>query len=519
MNKNTTETTEAQEPEASIYDAQTQKNLAEAQERYEAEQENLGKINYKGHLGAQSKTQAATTLVPIPMRQRLQFKGESQAPAPELIFPAAYKRTTTTPEPQPNLSVSISAPEAPSIADQIKQAAEQVRQQADPANATKAAELEALTTSYEELRRRIIDPEQHKQAPTPALEMNGKTCFIPGELFCISGQAKSRKSFLLAIFAAALAQQGGLGLFGGVLTGRLPANKRKILIIDTEQAAYHTAKALKRARSLCNEADAQNIEYIHLNGVSPTELLKMVEAAAQLHPDLGGLIIDNGGDLLERGENDEQEAAAVANKLNHLAQQYGLVVGVVVHNARTTGSGDAAGHLGTRLARKAALHIVVSKAPGTADKTTSTTEIKRCRWPDPDPISFEILPDELGTPAWVPYIKPKTQRTQDLEKQYKETADARAAAGRGRPRLPDPDELGPELHDEAWAKVWTHKQAQEGNGLTKAQLLPILTNAWRKVKGCEFGEKKGREYLAYGIDQGYAEPRGSRYYQPETEQE
>ena len=46
MNKNTTETPEAQEPEASIYDAQTQKNLAEAQERYEAEQENLGKINY-----------------------------------------------------------------------------------------------------------------------------------------------------------------------------------------------------------------------------------------------------------------------------------------------------------------------------------------------------------------------------------------------------------------------------------------------------------------------------------------
>ena len=383
MNKNTTETPEAQEPEASIYDAQTQKNLAEAQERYEAEQENLGKINYKGHLGAQSKTQAATTLVPIPMRQRLQFKGESQAPPPELIFPAAYKRTTTTPEPQPNLSVSISAPEAPSIADQIKQAAEQVRQQADPANATKAAELEALTTSYEELRRRIIDPEQHKQAPTPALEMNGKTCFIPGELFCISGQAKSRKSFLLAIFAAALAQQGGLGLFGGALTGRLPANKRKILIIDTEQAAYHTAKALKRARSLCNEADAQNIEYIHLNGVSPTELLKMVEAAAQLHPDLGGIIIDNGGDLLERGENDEQEAAAVANKLNHLAQQYGLVVGVVVHNARTTGSGDAAGHLGTRLARKAALHIVVSKAPGTANKTPAPPKLSAAVGPTP----------------------------------------------------------------------------------------------------------------------------------------
>ena len=447
--KNTPQT-EATETDLPILNETTTRNLLAAIAQNEYEQDNLTKINYKGHLGGQTKEQAATIILAPPETRKPQiyFKGESQAPPLQFTFPKVppqyQKEPATTPAPpqatsgttseaakEPELrsefpekikehlqSGATPEPGAPAdflerITEHLGRDLEHLRNQKDPETARAIAEREKLTAPYEALKKQFVDPDQHRKPPAAALRINGKTAFIPGEVFYISGQAKARKSFLLSIFAAALAHQEGRTLFGGALEGNLPPHKRKILVIDTEQAAYHTAISLKRARALCSDADASNIVYAHLSGKRPAELLTMLHAAAELHPDLGALIIDNGSDLLERGENDEQEASAVASTLNAIAQQYSIAIGVIVHNARTTGSGDAAGHLGTRLARKAALHIVVSKAPGLAGKTTSTTEIKRCRWPEPEPISFEIERDDLGTPFLVPYIAPKSEKVQE----------------------------------------------------------------------------------------------------------
>jgi len=509
----------------------TQENLEEAVSRITEQQENLAPIRHNGSAGFIPSTTTATKPPSIGGR-KVYLKLEAHAPKPqpsqELKFGPAW-RQSEEPKAAPDLASSEDKlnqaaawlpNELAEIAQHIRKDAAEAAAEPTPEDEDAKRKAEAMQSAFETLKKNLIDLSKCATKPQAALEMNGKTCFTLGEIFVISGQAKARKSFLLSIFAAALAHREGRTLFGGTLKGDLPSDKCEILIIDTEQAEYHCARSLKRAQMLCNEADAENIHYVHAAGKTPAELLQMIEAAAQLFPRLGVVIIDNAGDLMEAGENDEKEAAFIANGLNSLAQAHQLAVGLVVHNARTTGSGDLNGQLGSKLARKCAFHIVVSKVHKAATPT-STTEIKRCRWQDPEPFSFEILADDLGTPSWVPYIEPRSEAAVKREAEFAEINQVRKAAGRGRPKLLDPSEYSEEMHHAAWRLVWSHPTAANAETLTKAKIIPILTNCWRKAnKGeNEFGEKRAEEFLAYAVGEGYAQQNTKGRYLKPTEGE
>lgn len=515
----------------------TEENLARHIAELAEQQENARPIRFNGSGGfAPGPIKPTKPQLLKEGKSYQQFGSLAPRPQPrqEMNFPPTW-RQSQEPKATPDLVTAEETlnqeadPIGAGLPNGLTELARHIVQDAQAAAAEPRPEEQAtnqnteeIQSSYATLRKNLIDPKKALQKPQAALTMNGKTCFTLGEIFVISGAAKARKSFLLQIFAAALAQQNGkFGVFGDCLAGGLPSNKKNVLIIDTEQSEYHCARSLKRSQMLCNELDAENIHYAHAVGKTPAELLTMLEAAAQLFPNLGAIIIDNGGDLMEAGENDEKEAAFIANGLNSLAQAHQIAVGLVVHNARTTGSGDLNGQLGSKLARKCAFHIVVSKVPKTATPT-STTEIKRCRWQDPEPFTFEIQADELGTPAWLPYIAPKSETAQRREAEFAEINQVRKAAGRGRPKLLDPAEYSEEMHQAAWNLVWSHPTAASAESLTKAQIIPILTNSWRKAnKGeSEFGEKRAEEFLSHAIGEGYTQQNAKgRYIKPTEEEE
>lgn len=165
----------------------------------------------------------------------------------------------------------------------------------------------------------------------------------------IIGRAKSRKSFAVTMFAAALS--GGMNLYNKFKV----LKPQKVLYADTEQSADDVQLVTKRVRAISGQED--NLFMYPLKPYNPKERIKAIELLLIEHkPDV--LIIDGIKDLIYN-INDAVECTDVMSILQKWNVVYDIHITCVLHQNK--GDGNARGHIGTELDNKCQVMIRITK--------------------------------------------------------------------------------------------------------------------------------------------------------------
>lgn len=203
---------------------------------------------------------------------------------------------------------------------------------------------------------------------------NGDTIQIPvmtaGNISAIQGKAKSRKTFFLCLAAYMISKQNDLN----------------IVIFDTEQADYHSAKTRGRI-DIMNETI--KLEYFRLRKYTKDINLDFInEYICTYKPDL--IFIDNIRDCMS-DINSNTETSAVLKVLKQITDEYGTHCCVTLHENPYSDNGKARGVIGTELQNACETIFKVEKD----NEITKVTGLFT-RNGDFDEISFKV--DEQGMP-------------------------------------------------------------------------------------------------------------------------
>lgn len=248
------------------------------------------------------------------------------------------------------------------------------------------AEIEtAGTQTPPELQDVILDYTKDVKAPETVLQIGENPTFTRGNISCISGKAKSRKSFLIALFA-----------------GDLIKESCKVLLIDTEQGTYHITKSAQRILQLADISlfeKSNNLIVLTLREKDTNARRELTEQAIKYYtPDI--VFIDGIRDLIY-SINDEREATEIINLLMRLSSEQNTHICSVLHENK--GDNNTRGHIGTELMNKSEAIISVTK-----DGDLSKVEPKYCRNIDFETFYFRINENNLpekATPEVMPTEK------------------------------------------------------------------------------------------------------------------
>lgn len=243
----------------------------------------------------------------------------------------------------------------------------------------------------------LIDLSKEIKEPQPLISLGEKPLFTRGNISCISGKAKSRKTFLNCLFSAQFLEDAD--------------TKTKIVIFDTEQAKFHVQKTAKRIHRLLEWDDKENSEQLRvfaLRELTTEKRIDLVKNAIQhFTPDL--VFIDGVRDLLH-DFNSISESTDLVNLLMNLSSVYNCHICVVLHENKIDNS--LRGHAGTELQNKSETVISVE-----ADGNISAVAPKYCRNIPFEKFYFHV--NESGLPEYCdPEIKPKN--TDKLKEQFTE---------------------------------------------------------------------------------------------------
>jgi hypothetical protein len=250
------------------------------------------------------------------------------------------------------------------------------------------AEIEtAGTQTPPELQDVILDYTKDVKAPETVLQIGENPTFTRGNISCISGKAKSRKSFLIALLA-----------------GDLIKESCKVLLIDTEQGTYHITKSAQRILQLADISlfeKSNNLIVLTLREKGTNARRELTEQAIKYYtPDI--VFIDGIRDLIY-SINDEHEATEIINLLMRLSSEQNIHICSVLHENK--GDNNTRGHIGTELMNKSETIISVTK-----DGDLSKVEPKFCRNIDFETFYFRINENSLpekATPEAIPTEKEK----------------------------------------------------------------------------------------------------------------
>ncbi|MDX1702482.1 MAG: AAA family ATPase, partial [Melioribacteraceae bacterium] len=251
--------------------------------------------------------------------------------------------------------------------------------------------------SYKDLYKiSKIDPYQEIDPPKSVLDIANSdgsysTYGTLGNFSVVTGKAKARKSFFIAIMVAAAICKN---IIMKKFVNHLPENKSKILYFDTEQGRYHVQLALKRIFKMGDIKNIENIDMFSLRSFSVEERLNFIEETIKNTPNLGFVIIDGIRDLLT-SINDEEQATKISNLLLKWTEELNIHIVTVLHQNKS--DSNARGHIGTELINKAETVLSVTKPESNSD--ISVMEAQQCRNREPQMFAFEIDSEGLPIPA------------------------------------------------------------------------------------------------------------------------
>ena len=239
----------------------------------------------------------------------------------------------------------------------------------------------------------LLDLSKEIQEPQPLVFVGNTPIFTRGNISCVSGKAKSRKTFLIGLFASQFLEH---------------ATKEKIIIFDTEQGTFHAQKSTKRIHRLLDWSENENSEKLRvfkLRELKTEERREfVVNAIRHFKPDF--VIIDGARDLV-KSINNEEEATETTGLLMNLSSVNNCHICAVLHENKADNS--LRGHLGTELQNKS--ETVISVEP---DGIVSAVSPKYCRDIPFEKFYFRI--NKNGLPEYCePDMKPKnTDKLQEI---------------------------------------------------------------------------------------------------------
>lgn len=285
-----------------------------------------------------------------------------------------------------------------------------------------------------------------------------------GNFSCITGKAKSKKTFLISMFIAAFLK-GSLYLIRVIKFG----NKKRIIWFDTEQSRFHVHKALRKALDLAEDSQLHNIEVYDLRPYTPQERQQMIDFVLMednVAKDISFVVIDGIRDLVT-DINDPKQATDCVTWLMKVTELMELHICTVLHQNK--GDNNARGHLGTEIVNKAESILSVQKE--SSNQNISIVNAEQCRDKEFKPFAFSISDNGL------PYILEDYAPSKD-GKQKKLMAS----------------EVAESTHREIMQAIF--KNANEYN---RADLVTNIKLKYQQY-GIDFGDNKTREFLHHNLN-------------------
>lgn len=226
----------------------------------------------------------------------------------------------------------------------------------------------------------LEDMTQEYEEPVPLLKMkdeigNMTPVFTIGSLSIITGQAKSRKSFLGTLLMSELLN-----------IHRNDVKPFIILHIDTEQSRYYFRKSIERLYRLQEwQSGTNNPQYIPMGFKTCPKAERKIfleDAIKAYHPDF--VFLDGARDMVI-DFNEPVECGDFAEMISYLCGKYDTHICSVIHENR--GSDKVRGHLGAEMTNKCETIMEVKLADSS---NISTVEAKECRAMKFAPFCFKI---------------------------------------------------------------------------------------------------------------------------------
>jgi len=231
---------------------------------------------------------------------------------------------------------------------------------------------------------------------TIALQQGDTPIFSIGDISCVTGLPKSRKTFLITAIAVAFLKDGGFLSLSSEL------DEKRILIVDTEQSKRFVQILVRRIYRLmewdysCDHMES--IQILSLRELTPEKRWEVVQTAIKKwRPQM--VLIDGSSDLIEN-TNDETSSFAMVQNLMRIASVERCHVCNVVHT--NPNSEKTRGHFGSELQRKSETVMFVQK-----DGDTTTVKPQFTRSVEFLPFSFRI--NEYGVPEQTEVVVPKQE--------------------------------------------------------------------------------------------------------------
>ena len=194
-----------------------------------------------------------------------------------------------------------------------------------------------------------------EECPPEVIKVDDKVFGTLGNFSIITGKPKSGKTFnVSAIAAAAIC---GRQVLNYAVT--LPADRRTVLYIDTEQARPHCRTVIRRIHKMTGmtSKDMTNLMFCPLREMNDVMRTAFIEKCLRDFPTIGLVIIDGIRDLL-KDINSQVESNHVVNKLMEWTAFYDIhIVGVLHQNKNDD---NTRGTLGTETNNKAESTMLTS---------------------------------------------------------------------------------------------------------------------------------------------------------------
>ena len=312
-----------------------------------------------------------------------------------------------------------------------------------------------------------LDLSEDVQEPQPLLKQGDVNVLTRGNFSCVTGLAKSRKTFLLsAVTGAFLCDDEFMGFEGTTDTGT-------VLYFDTEQSRPHVTKVVRRIHQIAGFDDKVNNERLRvlcLRELMPEDRTKAImQAMEQVRPAL--CVIDGVADLMT-DTNSNTESVSIATMLLQLTTRYDCHIITTIHT--NPGGDKARGHIGSEVVRKAETVMHVAK-----DGITSKVTAPYCRGIELQDLAFVIngagLPELTDVPASTSKsielenlfaeILPLPQTDTHNNLKSKVTEKLGCAEKTARRRISDATECGILVKNEAGYYHLRHKTANDDETL------------------------------------------------------
>lgn len=334
------------------------------------------------------------------------------------------------------------------------------------------------------LKAARVYPEEMPEADPVVIAINAASGPVNfgtlGNFSLLTGKAKAKKSFLVSMLLAAATRNNSLQ---DTIICSLPTDKRRVILIDTEQGRYRVWKALQRVCKLLEIETPETIEAYDLRPHDPASRVEMVHQClidGNPKKDIGLVVIDGIRDLIN-DINDPKDATTIATKLMQWSANAGCHIVTVLHQNK--GDNNARGHVGTELVNKA--ETVISVAKYDKDPAISIVEPEECR--DREIPGFAFAVNDAGLPEILPDFELKGNSSTQGKKSF------------------NPYNFPPETHHAILAKAfkgesigyaelqsrlkveWAANNQEISNNATQ----DLITYCYHKMEWIEHNGKKG----------------------------